>query len=127
MPAPVDRHCRTAAGVMDERVAVGGGFVTDVLTGSQVVDLADRFWQWFLSRQPIFATMLGEVGAELSRKLTPRVVQDVLALIPDTWLGGDDTPFDGPDARRNAYAEYLDRRLQAPHAFLEEAIHAVPV
>jgi hypothetical protein len=74
-----------------------------------------------------FATMLRDVGAELRGKLTPQVVHDVLARIPDAWLGGDDTPFDGPDAHRNAYAEYLDRRLQAPHAFLEEAIHAVPV
>ncbi len=34
--------------------------MTDVLTSSQVVDLADRFWQWFLSRQPIYATVLGD-------------------------------------------------------------------
>jgi uncharacterized protein (DUF885 family) len=34
--------------------------VTDVLAGSQVVDLADRFWQWFLARQPIFATVMGD-------------------------------------------------------------------
>ena len=27
---------------------------------SPVVDLADRFWQWFLSRQPIYATTLGD-------------------------------------------------------------------
>jgi uncharacterized protein (DUF885 family) len=27
---------------------------------SPVVDLADRFWQWFLSRQPIYATVLGD-------------------------------------------------------------------
>ena len=31
-------------------------------TGSEspVTDLADRFWQWFLSRQPIYATALGD-------------------------------------------------------------------
>jgi len=28
--------------------------------GSPVVELADRFWQWFLSRQPIYATVLGD-------------------------------------------------------------------
>ncbi len=27
---------------------------------SPVADLADRFWQWFLSRQPIYATTLGD-------------------------------------------------------------------
>jgi uncharacterized protein (DUF885 family) len=33
--------------------------VTDVAIGS-AVDLADRFWQWFLSRSPIYATVLGD-------------------------------------------------------------------
>src|SRR3954471_1028819 len=35
------------------------GFVTDLAIGS-AVDLADRFWQWFLSRSPIYATVLGD-------------------------------------------------------------------
>jgi len=33
--------------------------VTDPDVGS-VLDLADRFWQWFLSRQPLYATVLGD-------------------------------------------------------------------
>lgn len=33
--------------------------MTDVAIES-VVDLADRFWQWFLSRSPIYATVLGD-------------------------------------------------------------------
>ena len=33
--------------------------VTDVAIES-VVDLSDRFWQWFLSRSPIYATLLGD-------------------------------------------------------------------
>ena len=33
--------------------------MTDVAIGS-AVDLADRFWQWFLSRSPIYATVLGD-------------------------------------------------------------------
>jgi uncharacterized protein (DUF885 family) len=33
--------------------------VTDVAIES-VVDLSDRFWQWFLSRSPIYATVLGD-------------------------------------------------------------------
>lgn len=32
----------------------------EVEIASPVVDLADRFWQWFLSRQPIYATVLGD-------------------------------------------------------------------
>ncbi len=34
--------------------------MTDVAIGSPVQDLADRFWQWFLSRAPIYATVLGD-------------------------------------------------------------------
>lgn len=34
--------------------------MSDVAVQSPVVDLADRFWQWFLSRQPVFATVLGD-------------------------------------------------------------------
>ena len=33
--------------------------MTDVALES-VVDLSDRFWQWFLSRSPIYATVLGD-------------------------------------------------------------------
>jgi uncharacterized protein (DUF885 family) len=32
----------------------------DMDVESPVVDLADRFWQWFLARQPIYATVLGD-------------------------------------------------------------------
>lgn len=73
-----------------------------------------------------YATALREVGEELAGRLTPQVVHDVVAKIPDGWLGGE-APFDEPDAHRNAYAEYLDRRLQAPQTFLGEALHALPV
>jgi uncharacterized protein (DUF885 family) len=34
--------------------------VTDVMTGTAVTDLADRFWQWFLARSPMYATVLGD-------------------------------------------------------------------
>ena len=34
--------------------------MTDVAVGTPVTELADRFWQWFLSRQPMYATVLGD-------------------------------------------------------------------
>ena len=34
--------------------------MTDVAESEPVTDLADRFWQWFLARQPIYATVLGD-------------------------------------------------------------------
>ena len=73
-----------------------------------------------------FATGLREVGPELSAKITPQVIERIVNLIPDAWLSGDEQ-FANPAAYRAAYNEYLNRRLQAPQAFLEEAIRAVPV
>ncbi|CAN5761688.1 hypothetical protein BH24CHL5_BH24CHL5_04180 [soil metagenome] len=34
--------------------------MTDLAVASPVRDLADRFWQWFLARQPVYATVLGD-------------------------------------------------------------------
>src|SRR4051794_35252186 len=34
--------------------------MSDVAVGSSVLDLADRFWQWVLSRNPLYATILGD-------------------------------------------------------------------
>ena len=34
--------------------------MTDTAVGSPVLELADRFWQWFLARQPMYATVLGD-------------------------------------------------------------------
>ena len=34
--------------------------MTDVAVGSPVLGLADRFWQWYLARNPIYATVLGD-------------------------------------------------------------------
>jgi uncharacterized protein (DUF885 family) len=34
--------------------------VTDVAIARPVLDLADRFWQWYLARNPLYATVLGD-------------------------------------------------------------------
>ena len=36
------------------------GRVPDLLTASPVNELADRFWEWFLERQPFYATVFGD-------------------------------------------------------------------
>ncbi|HEY6641956.1 HipA family kinase [Povalibacter sp.] len=73
-----------------------------------------------------FATALRDIGPEMSARITPRTIERIVDLVPDAWLSGDDQ-FETPAAYRAAYSEYLNRRLQAPQAFLEEAIRAVPV
>ncbi|MBI1882036.1 MAG: aminotransferase class I and II [Chloroflexi bacterium] len=70
-----------------------------------------------------FATRLSEVDASLSARLTPAVIDHIIALIPASWLGNE-TEFANHEAHRAAYATYLRRRLEAPRAFVEEAIRA---
>ncbi|MED5617985.1 HipA family kinase [Ideonella sp. BN130291] len=73
-----------------------------------LIDLADR---------------LPEADDRLSRAITPEVVAGIVDLIPDAWLAGD-TPFASPAEHRAAYREYFCSRLQAPRAFVEEAVRA---
>ena len=70
-----------------------------------------------------YASTLQEVDAELTGRITPDILASIVQQIPDTWLGGD-VPFETVDQHREAYLAYLHRRLEPPHTFLEEAIHA---
>jgi hypothetical protein len=62
-----------------------------------------------------FAGALPQADAAMTQAITPEVIQRIVGLIPDTWLGGDS---------RGAYAEYLIQRLTGPRAFVQEAIRA---
>jgi hypothetical protein len=55
--------------------------------------------------------------------ITPSVIDSIVKLIPDAWLVGDSS-FGESRQYRDAYIEYLLRRLEAPRVFLEEAIRA---
>lgn len=70
-----------------------------------------------------FASHLAQVDAAMAACLTPERVAEIVALIPDSWLT-DDPMFSGPAAQRRAYVDYFVRRLQAPRAFVEEALRA---
>jgi hypothetical protein len=59
------------------------------------------------------ASRLAEVDADLAARLTPELVGDVVALIPESWLDDDRSP--------SIYADYLLARLEAPRRFVEEA------
>ena len=62
-----------------------------------------------------FAGALEEADAAMTRAITPEIIQRIVGLIPDTWLGGDS---------RDAYAQYLIQRVTGPRAFVQEAIRA---
>jgi hypothetical protein len=70
-----------------------------------------------------FAASLDESDERLSKLATPEVLESIVALIPESWLRVD-TPFATPQENREAYTRYLQRRLQQPHAFVQEALRA---
>jgi hypothetical protein len=44
-------------------------------------------------------------------------------MVPDAWLT-ETAIFGTPEKNRQAYIDYFEQRLMAPHAFIEEAIRA---
>jgi hypothetical protein len=69
-----------------------------------------------------FTNGLWEADADLSARLTPAVIDQVVALIPGEWLG-DEPAFTSQEEHRAAYAAYLRQRLEAPRGFVEEALN----
>ena len=70
-----------------------------------------------------FASALHEVDVQMTGRVTPDIIDSIVTLIPDAWLAGD-AAFGESHQYRDAYMEYLRNRLEPPHVFLEEAIHA---
>jgi hypothetical protein len=70
-----------------------------------------------------FASFLREADSKMSARLTPPIIADIVTAIPDAWLTGA-SPFSSREQWRAAYVQYLLRRLEQPHLFLEEAIRA---
>jgi len=70
-----------------------------------------------------WADEIAAVDAELTAALTPSAIDEVLAMIPESWLG-DEPRFPTVQAHRDGYREYLLRRLEGPRAWVEEAVRA---
>lgn len=66
---------------------------------------------------PVAASLL-DAHRALAPRVTPALLEEVLALVPDGWLV-DEPGFTGPDDVRAAYADVLGRRLAAPEAWLD--------
>ena len=69
------------------------------------------------------ASALEEANRLMKERLSPSLIQQIVSLIPESWLVSD--PF-FPDtaAHREAYQAYLLDRLENSHYFVEEAMHA---
>jgi hypothetical protein len=69
------------------------------------------------------ASLLMEADQHLKTRLTATFLQDIINLIPDSWLGND-TNFADPAAHRIAYLDYFLDRLAHSQVFVEEAMRA---
>jgi hypothetical protein len=62
-----------------------------------------------------FAGSVAEADARLAPQVDRRLLEELVALVPDPWFAG---------LAPAAYVDYLGRRLQAPRGFVEEAERA---
>lgn len=69
-----------------------------------------------------FVSDLEAIDLKLTQLLTPEILASIVKLIPDSWLVN--SPFSSNSEHRDAYVDYLTKRLELPHLFLEEAIRA---
>lgn len=70
-----------------------------------------------------FATEMPKADEEMAERLDGETLRELLGLVPDEWLE-DETGFEGASEVREAYFEYLSRRLEGPREWvraLEEA------
>lgn len=70
-----------------------------------------------------FASAIEAADEAMTKSITEEVIRGVVDLIPDEWMD-DHAPFSSPAENRQAYADYLTRRLEASRNFVEEAIRA---
>lgn len=70
-----------------------------------------------------WASELEKVNAEFLTTLTPELIQAVVALIPADWLSNESS-FSSPEEHRQAYARFLQIRLENSEVFVKEAENA---
>jgi hypothetical protein len=69
------------------------------------------------------ASLLKEVDSEYKAVLTPELLQEIVALIPDEWLNWEDTD-ETPEGLRNVYLQFLQTRLDHSEIFVKQAENA---
>lgn len=66
------------------------------------------------------ASKLAEVNEQFTAALTPAVIEQVVNLVPNTWLLDNGSAAE----MRQVYNEFLNRRIASSAVFLNEAQHA---
>jgi HipA-like protein len=69
------------------------------------------------------ASALPETDAALRSRLSPALLDQIVGLIPDSWLRAP-PGFATLAEHRAAYTSYLQSRLESAPSFVEEALHA---
>jgi len=70
-----------------------------------------------------FAKDIETADQAMTAAITSEVINSVVDLVPDDWMN-DGSPFSTTAENRQAYVQYLTRRLDEPRHFVEEAIRA---
>lgn len=70
-----------------------------------------------------WASELETVDAEFKALLSDKLIDKVVALIPEQWLGNEET-FSSAAEHRDAYAQFLKLRIQCSDIFIKEAENA---
>jgi hypothetical protein len=70
-----------------------------------------------------FANTLETADRAMTALITEEIINGIVDIVPDNWLK-ENSPFSTIAENRQAYVEYLTRRLDEPRQFVEEAIRA---
>ena len=70
-----------------------------------------------------FASAIETIDHAMTASITKDVIKEIVDLVPDDWMN-DNSPFSTTAENRQAYIDYLTRRLEEPRHFVEEAIRA---
>jgi hypothetical protein len=70
-----------------------------------------------------FASSIEAADQAMTKSITSDVIKQVVELVPEDWMK-DGSPFSTTSENKQAYVDYLTKRLEQPRHFVEEAIRA---
>ncbi|HKY26648.1 MAG TPA: HipA family kinase, partial [Pyrinomonadaceae bacterium] len=70
-----------------------------------------------------FANGIDTADQTMTTLITDEVIKRIVDLVPDDWMN-ENSPFRTTAEVRQAYVDYLTRRLEQPRHFVQEAIRA---
>ena len=82
----------------------------------RAASVVHRAYKWDDHVLRPYAKMLPTAGPELAAQLTPQLLEEVIALVPDQWL--EEFDFASADEARAAYLGHLTARAAEPTAWL---------